>query len=55
MNVTGHKATSTITIDSTKVDATKLKTLEDKLWGTDDAEPTLPTPDEIIAIFADNK
>jgi hypothetical protein len=55
MNVTGHKATSTITIDSTKVDATKLKTLEDKLWGTDDAEPTLPTPDEIIAIFAEDK
>lgn len=51
--VTGHKPTATITIDSTKCDATKLKTLEDKLYGTATQEPELPTPDYIIGtIFA---
>ena len=49
--VTGKKPTATITIDSTKADATKLKTLEDTLYGTANAEPTLPTPDEIADIF----
>lgn len=50
-NVT-YKPTSTIVIDSTKVDATKLQTLKDKLYGTASEEPTLPTPAEVIAIFA---
>lgn len=45
------KFTALVTVDSKKVAAEKLKTLEDKLYGTDDAEPTLPTPDEIIAIL----
>lgn len=49
--VTGKKPTATITIDSTKCDAQKLKTLEDTLYGTANAEPTLPTPDEVIAIM----
>lgn len=53
VNVTGHKPTAHITIDSTKVkDKTKLKQLEDKLYGTSDAESTLPSPDEVLAIFA---
>jgi len=52
VNVTGYKPTATMTINSLKVDATKLKTLEDKLYGTAEAESTLPTPDEIIAILA---
>lgn len=53
VNVTDHKPTAHITIDSTKVkDKTKLKELEDKLYGTSDAEPTLPSPDEVLAIFA---
>lgn len=52
VNVTGYKATSCITIDSTKADATKLKTLEDKLFGTVNTESSLPTPDEVLAIFA---
>lgn len=33
--VPGYKAVSSITIDSTKADATKLKALEDILYGTD--------------------
>ena len=53
VSVAGHKPTAHITIDSTKVkDKTKLKELEDKLYGTSDAEPTLPSPDEVLAIFA---
>lgn len=47
-----YKPTATITINSTKCDATKLKTLEDTLYGTANAEPTLPSPDAVIAIFA---
>lgn len=49
--VTGRKPTSTITIDSTKVNAQKLKTLEDTLYGTANSEPSLPSPDDVIAIF----
>lgn len=46
------KPTSMITIDSTKVDPDKLKTLEDKLFGGDaDTDATLPTPTEVIAMF----
>lgn len=53
--VTGYKPTATITIDSTKCDATKLKALEDKLYGTASQEPELPTPDYIIStIFGVN-
>ena len=50
--VTGYKPTASITIDSTKVDATKLKTLEDMLYGTAQAEPTLPTPDTVISTLS---
>lgn len=52
--VTGRNPTATITINSTKCDAAKLKTLEDTLYGTANAEPTLPSPDEVIAIFSGN-
>lgn len=51
--VTGHKPTSLITIDSTKVDATKLAALEDALYGTESEEPKLLLPDEVAAIFAE--
>ena len=54
-SVTGHKPTASIAIDSTKVDAGKLKTLEDILYGTDtepSSEARLPLPDEIASIFS---
>lgn len=54
--VTDHKSTALVTIDSTKVDAEKLKKLEDLLYGSDDGEgndPRLPLPDEIIAMLSD--
>lgn len=50
--VTGFKPTSQITIDSTKVDETKLKALEDMLYGAESSEAKLPLPDEIAALFA---
>lgn len=52
-NVDGHKPTASLVIDSTKVDETKLKKLEDKLYGTESAEASLPTPNEIIALLAE--
>ena len=52
VSVAGFKPTSLVTIDSTKVDATKLKALEDKLYGTESEESSLVLPDEIATMFA---
>ena len=49
--VEGHRPTSTVVIDSTKVNAEKLATLEGKLFGTESEESTLPLPDEIAAML----
>lgn len=60
VNVTGYKPTALITIDSRKADATKLKALEDILYGKDAGEepssepavePRLPLPDEILTLL----
>ena len=51
--VTGYKPTASMTIDSTKVDKAKLAALEAKLYGSEDAEPTLPSPDEVIALLSE--
>lgn len=45
------KPTACLTIDSTGVDADKLKKLEDALYGTADAEAYLPLPDDVIAML----
>lgn len=50
--VAGFKPTACVTIDSTKVDAEKLKTLEAMLYGSESEEPTLPLPAEIATMFA---
>ena len=50
VNVTGHKPTASITIDSTKVDAEKLAALEKILYGDDTGDgPRLPLPDEVLS------
>lgn len=49
--ITGYKPTASITIDSTKVDKAKLASLEAKLYGSETEEPTLPLPDEVVALF----
>lgn len=50
--VAGYKPTATLVIDSTKVDAAKLASLEEVLYGSATAEPRLPLPDEVKAMFA---
>ena len=52
VNVTGHKPTASLTIDSTKVDAEKLAALEAVLYGTESEEAKLPLPDEIAELMA---
>lgn len=48
--VEGFKPTSTIVIDSTKVDPAGLAALEAKLFGSENEEASLPLPDEVIAL-----
>lgn len=50
VEVKGFKPTATLEIDSTKVDADKLEALEDILYGTENAEPRLPLPDEVVTL-----
>lgn len=50
-NVTGFKPTANVVIDSTKVDAGKLKTFEDMLYGSESTESQLMLPDAIMAHF----
>ena len=52
VEVEGFKPTACVTIDSTKVDKTKLTALEAKLYGSESEEPTLPSPAEIATMFA---
>lgn len=47
-----YKPTATLTVDSTKVDATALAALEDLLYGTVGTDPQLPLPADVIALFA---
>lgn len=51
VSVDGHKPTSMLTLDSTKIPAEKLAIIEEKLYGTADAEPTLPLPNEIVELL----
>lgn len=55
VDVPGYKKTASITIDTTKFtspeDKAKLKKLEEKLFGSDSEEATLPTPEEVMSIM----
>lgn len=51
VDVTDCEPTSSLEIDSTKVDAGKLKALEDILYGTESEEARLPLPDEVAEIL----
>lgn len=51
VNVTGHKATALLTVDSRKADKTKLADLEAILYGSKTAEPRLPLPDEVMDLM----
>ena len=50
--VTGFKPTSTLVIDSTKVDPDKLVELEEILYGSDQEDARLPLPDEVLSIIS---
>lgn len=52
VEVTGLKPTALLTIDSTKVAAAGLTSLEALLYGTELQEPSLPLPNAVIALFA---
>lgn len=52
VDVNGKQPTASLTIDSRTADPTKLATLEAKLYGSENEEPTLPLPDEIATMFA---
>lgn len=53
VSVPGYKPTALLTIDSTKVNAERLKALEDVLYGKDEpnTEPRLPLPEEVLEIM----
>lgn len=53
VSVSGFKPTSLVIIDSAKVDAEKLAALEAILYGSDETEPRLPLPDELITILGE--
>ena len=48
---TAYKPTSYMYIDSTKVDKSKMDSFLKILWGSEDSESRLPSPDEVIAHF----
>lgn len=54
VGVDGYEATSLLTIDSTKVDSTTLSSLLEILYGSEDSDPRLPLPDELIALLKGN-
>lgn len=51
VNVTGFKPTASLVLDSVKLGATKMKAIEDVLYGSSAAEARLPLPDEIKSII----
>ena len=51
VEVEGFKPTASLTIDSTKVEEAKMKSIEDALYGTESNEAKLLLPDEILAII----
>lgn len=52
VNVTGHKPTAHLEINSTKADPAKLAALEAILYGSEESEPRMPLPDEIAELMA---
>lgn len=52
INVTGYKPTSTILLDSRKVDPAFMTTIEEALYGTASSQPYMPTPNQILELMA---
>lgn len=49
--VEGFNPTATMVIDSTRVPTEKMKLIEDKLYGTESEEATLPLPNELLNLL----
>lgn len=52
VEVEGHDVTASLEIDSRTVSAEKLTALEAILYGSEDAEPRLPLPNEVATLLA---
>lgn len=55
VNVTDHRPTSHLEINCAKLKEKTVKAIQDKLWGGESTEPTLPTPDELITLVTTNE
>lgn len=51
VTITGYKPTSEIVIDVWKLSDADKTALENKLYGTENTEPTLPQPDALLALI----
>ena len=51
VSVTGFEPTSLVVIDSTKVNAEKLKAFEAIIYGSEEQEARLPLPDEVASLL----
>ena len=52
ITTTSYGTVSLLTIDTTKVDSTALTNLENYLYGTSGTNPSLPSPDAVVALFS---
>ena len=53
VEVSGFKPTATLVVDSTKIDKEKLNLLEDALYGTEEDQPRLLLPDEVLTLIGE--
>lgn len=53
VNLDGYNATSIATVESVGANPEKLKALEDMIWGTEESDPKMPMPNEIVSMFAE--
>lgn len=51
VNVEGFKPTSIITVDSTRASSAGLTALENALYGTENTDPYMPDPDEVVDLL----
>lgn len=51
VDIPGMKKSSHIIIDSTKLEPATLQKLEQKLYGTGESQPTLPSPEELFTLL----
>ncbi len=55
VSVTGHRPTSHMEIDCAKLKPATVKAIQDKLWGTETAEQSLPSPTSWIKLITDSE